>query len=152
MPAPTSAPAPTPAPVPAANPEVTTIVEFRLAQSQPEKNLLPLPIGNHVLYYFPPPVLTGADLAWAAAMKTKEGQAYVHIEFSRQGAQRLAQLTQFNSGRWLLITVDGHLVAGPRIGAPITDGAINMTTGTERDAARIAKALIGAVGHEQSLK
>ncbi|MFC4203440.1 hypothetical protein ACFOY1_21010 [Candidimonas humi] len=127
-------------------------MEFRLAQSQPGQNLLPLPIGKYVLYYFPPPVLTGADLALAESMKTSEGQAYVHIEFNRQGTQRLAQLTQFNGGRWLLITVDGKLVAEPRIGAPISDGIINMTTGTDIEAARIVNGLIGAIGHEGNPK
>ena len=116
-------------------------MEFHIAQSQPAQNLLPLPIGKNVLYYFPAPIFTNADLVRAAPMRTEQGQAFVHIEFNRQGAQRLAQLTQHNSGRWLLITVNGWLVAEPRIGAPIADGVMNVAANTDRDAARIAKQL-----------
>lgn len=78
-------------------------------------------------------------------MKTEQGQAFVRIEFNRKGAQRLAQLTQHNSGRWLLITVNGWLVAEPRIGAPIADGVMNVAANTDQDAARIAKQLNSSV-------
>ncbi|WP_198958952.1 SecDF P1 head subdomain-containing protein [Candidimonas nitroreducens] len=127
-------------------------MEFRLAQAQPANNLMPLPIGKRLFYYFPVPVLTGADLDWAVPRKTGQGQPFVHIKFNQKGAQRLAELTQRNKGRWLLITVNGNLEAGPRIGDPIDNGIIDMATNTDSEAARFAGELNGSVHRETSLR
>ncbi|MHA3905062.1 SecDF P1 head subdomain-containing protein [Castellaniella sp. WN] len=120
-------------------------VEFRLAQSQPANGLRPLQVGNQTLHYLPSPVMTGSDLVRAVPMKSKQGQPFVRFEFSPQGAQRLAGLTQRNVGRWLLITVNGNLVAAPRIGGPMTGGVMNMSTDTERNAVLIANEVNGSV-------
>lgn len=130
---------------PAPSRTVSTIVEFRLAQSQPARNLTALHIGKQTLYFFPPPVLTGNDLARAIPMKTSQGQPFVRLEFNQAGAQRLAALTRQNAGRWLLITVNGKLVAAPRIGGPMTQGIMNMTTDSDRNAVLVANDMNGAV-------
>jgi len=127
---------------------VSTVVEFRLAQTQPAKNLSILHLGKDTLYYFQPPVLTGNDLAKAVPMKNQRGQAFVRFVFNRQGAQRLAQLSQSNAGRLLLVTVNGKLVAAPRIGGPMTEGVMNMTTDTDRNAVLIAGEVNGSVSRK----
>ncbi len=146
-----AAPGPAPAPAQAqraAAPQQAAqqpAVEFRLAQPERAPNLNELRMANATLWVAPQPVLARGDLSTVVPVKAKDGKSYVRFNFTQPGAQKLAALTQRFSGKNLVLTVGGNLVATPRIGRPITNGVLFVPMASEQQALNVA-AVIGGAG------
>lgn len=118
-------------------------VTFLLAQKTQAKGLTELKLQNGTLWYAPQPVLTRADLARVTPLKAQNGQGAVRFDFSPEGAQKLANITQRNKGRFLVIVVGDQLVSVPEIDAQLKDGALGFPTANEAQAQAIVDAIRG---------
>lgn len=97
-----------------------------------------------MLHILPTPVLTRADLASVVPMKTKEGTAFLRLQFTPEGAGKLGEITRRNVGNWLLFTVNNQFVELPRIGGPVANGVIDIGMGSEQNAINVANLIVGA--------
>ncbi len=136
--------APAAAPAPAAQPQPAPAVDFRLVQAQPGPQLQPIRVRGQVLHMQSAPVLTRADLARVTPMKTKEGAAFLRLQFTSEGAGKLGEITRRNVGNWLLFTVNNQFVELPRIGGPVANGVIDIGMGSEQNAINVANIIVGA--------
>jgi hypothetical protein len=118
-------------------------VDFRLAQTQQAKNLVEVKLGKQSIWVLPAPVLTRSDLSGVGPVKDKKGAAFVRFAFNPAGAQKLAAVSKQNVGKLLVLSVNGSLVAVPRIGAPVTEGILNIPAGSEQRAVAITNAIVG---------
>ncbi|MBB2919366.1 SecDF P1 head subdomain-containing protein [Cupriavidus alkaliphilus] len=142
-PAPTQAPAQAqPAPRAAAP---LPSVDFRLAQPERASGLNELRMANATLWVAPQPALSRSDLNTVVAVKAKDGKSYVRFGFTQAGAQKLAAVTQRFPGKVLVLTINGNLVATPRIARPVTNGLLFVPMGSEQQALNVA-AVIGGAG------
>jgi len=72
---------------------------------------------------FQPTGLTGADLARSAVQfEPNTGEPVVGLEFSAEGAQQFAQITEANVGKPVAIFLDEVPLMTPRVDEPITGG------------------------------
>lgn len=137
--------APAAAPAPAsAQPQPAPAVDFRLVQTQPGPQLQPIRVRGQLLHMQSAPVLTRADLARVTPMKTKEGAAFLRLQFTPEGAGKLGEITRRNVGNWLLFTVNNQFVELPRIGGPVANGVIDIGMGSEQNAINVANIIVGA--------
>jgi preprotein translocase subunit SecD len=120
------------------------VVEFRLAQSQPDTGLQRVQIGNQVMWVLPQPVLTRSDVRSLVAVKSREGKDYVQFTFTPAAAPRLAEISQRYRGKYLLLSVDRYLVSAPTIGGPMTNGELFVPATSAEDARQIAALAAGA--------
>ncbi|VVA47983.1 SecDF P1 head subdomain-containing protein [Serratia ficaria] len=126
------------------------LVEFRLAQAQAREGLNSLKLKDNTLYFTPDPVLTRGDLAGVTPMKSKQGQAFVNLRFTPAGAQKLAQVSGQNVGKWLVFTINNQLVGIPRLTHAVTNGNLNLTMSSEQEAINVADAIAGRVAGSNS--
>jgi preprotein translocase subunit SecD len=119
------------------------VVGFRLAQSQAKSGLNPLKLNDGTLYFSPTPVLTRSDLAEVTPMRSKQGQAFINIRFTPDGAKKLASVSRQNMGKWFVFTVNDQLVGIPKITQLINNGELNLTMANEQQAINVANAIIG---------
>ncbi|MBO1013247.1 preprotein translocase subunit SecD [Achromobacter sp. SD115] len=141
--APAAAPAPAAA-QPQPQPQPASAVDFRLVQAKPAAQLQAIRVRGQVLHILPTPVLTRADLASVVPMKTKEGAAFLRLQFTPEGAGKLGEITRRNVGNWLLFTVNNQFVELPRIGGPVANGVIDIGMGSEQNAINVANLIVGA--------
>ena len=133
-----------PAPAAAAQPQAAPTVDFRLVYAKPAAQLQAIRVRGQVLYMQPAPVLTRADLASVIPMKTKEGAAFLRLQFTPEGAGKLSEITRRNVGNWLLFTVNNQFVELPRIGGQVANGVIDIGMGSEQNAVNVANIIVGA--------
>lgn len=120
-------------------------VDFRLAQPERAPELKELRMANATLWFAPQPVLSRGDLNTVVAVKAKDGKHYVRFGFTQAGAQKLAAVTQRFPGKVLVLTINGNLVATPRIARPVTNGLLFVPMASEQQALNVA-AVIGGAG------
>lgn len=120
-------------------------VDFRLAQPERAPELQELRMANATLWVAPQPVLSRGDLNTVVAVKAKDGKHYVRFGFTQAGAQKLAAVTQRFPGKVLVLTINGNLVATPRIARPVTNGLLFVPMASEQQALNVA-AVIGGAG------
>lgn len=75
-----------------------------------------------------PPALTEADVVRAKAETNEWGEPQVRVDFSADGAKRLAEATEV-SGRRIAIRVDGDCLIAPTIRGHIEGGSVSIIGG-----------------------
>ncbi len=70
-----------------------------------------------------PTELTGADLQSAeVSFETNTGKPGISLQFSKEGGEKFAAITQRNIGKNLPILLDEDVITAPVVNEPITDG------------------------------
>src|SRR5690606_34720048 len=107
-------------PQPQATQQATvSVVEFYVAQAQGGPGLMEVKVPDGSLFMQRQPVLTRADLTEAAALVDREGQNFVGLRFTEEGARKLNDVSSQNIGNMLALVIDRELVAAPRIAEPL---------------------------------
>jgi preprotein translocase subunit SecD len=77
---------------------------------------------------FIPTDLSGADLENArVAFDSKTGKPSVSLQFTKEGGEKFAQITEKNIGKPLAIILDGELVSAPTVQEKIVGGQAQIT-------------------------
>lgn len=122
-------------------------VEIYVAQAESTAGLMAVAVPDGTLYLQNRPVLTRADLTDAAALSDRQGQHFVGLRFTPDGARKLIAVSRQNVGNMLAVVVGRELVAAPRItggleggtlafGVPSADAAASLAARIRGDAAR----------------
>ncbi len=97
------------------------------------------PVGNYtavrqngvLVYVDPTQTLTRNDLQNAVATRNSAGKAFVKLEFSASGRERLAALTSNNIGKSFAVTQKNRLISIINISKPITSGVLYVPMSSE---------------------
>jgi len=82
-------------------------------------------------------IITDVDISQAqAGLDPRTGEWIVALRLTSEGAQKLADYTQANTGRFLVITYDGSVISSPSIRTPILDGQAVITGDMDRVSAK----------------
>lgn len=121
-------------------------VEFYLAQTEPGQGLMEVKLPDGALYMQRKAVLTRADLTESAALVDKQGQNFVGLRFSEEGARKLNEISTQNVGKMLALVVERQLVAAPRISEPLNRGVLAFSVSSAQEATELATAIRGDAG------
>jgi len=113
-------------------------VEFFVAQSQAAEGLRAMPGPDGAIYLRAPAALTRADLTDAAALVNRQGQNFVGLRFTPEGARKLGEITRANAGNMLALVIGGELVAAPQIANTLERGVLSFGVPSAEAAAQIA--------------
>src|SRR5690606_22741433 len=94
-------------------------VEFYVAQPDQAPGLMAVAIPAGALHMQGQPVPTRSALAAAAALVDRQGQNFVGLRFTEEGARKLSDISSKNIGNMLALVMDRELVAAPRIAEPL---------------------------------
>jgi hypothetical protein len=130
-------------PAPSTAPSGSASVGFYIAQTDSAPDLMEVKLSDTSVYVQRQPVLTRADLTEAAALVDRQGQNFVGLRFSPEGARKLAQISSQNVGKLLVLVINGQLVAAPRIAEPLNRGVLAFGVDTAQTAAEIAARVRG---------
>ncbi|ANN73980.1 SecDF P1 head subdomain-containing protein [Bordetella bronchialis] len=130
------------APAPSTAPAASS-VGFYIAQTDSAPDLMEVKLSDATVYVQRQPVLTRADLTEAAALVDRQGQNFVGLRFSPEGARKLAQVSSQNVGKLLVLVINGQLVAAPRIAEPLNRGVLAFGVDSAQTATEIAARVRG---------
>lgn len=84
-----------------------------------------------------PSDLTGADVRDANVLFSEvDGSPGVGIEFTPEGAEKFARLTETNVGKVLPILLDGQVISAPTVQEKITGGSAQISGGFDLETAK----------------
>lgn len=107
---------------PAQKPARTVTVEFRLASVTPVENYQQYAApGGRTVFVAPEAFLTDADVATARLYADGKEQ-FIEIEFRREGAQTLAEVTRAQIGKPIAIFANDRLISAPLVQTAIASG------------------------------
>ncbi|CAM3397042.1 Preprotein translocase subunit SecD [Bordetella sputigena] len=129
-------------PAPSTAPAASS-VGFYIAQTDSAPDLMEVKLSDATVYVQRQPVLTRADLTEAAALVDRQGQNFVGLRFSPEGARKLAQVSSQNVGKLLVLVINGQLVAAPRIAEPLNRGVLAFGVDSAQTATEIAARVRG---------
>ncbi|MDM9560894.1 MULTISPECIES: SecDF P1 head subdomain-containing protein [Bordetella] len=118
-------------------------VEFYVAQPDQAPGLMEVKIPDGALYMQRQPVLTRSDLTEAAALVDRQGQNFVGLRFTEEGARKLNDISSKNIGNMLALVIDRELVAAPRIAEPLNRGVLAFSVPSAQAASEIAAKIRG---------
>ncbi|MBO9357895.1 preprotein translocase subunit SecD [Bordetella petrii] len=126
-----------------AQPATAAVVEFYVAQAQAGPDLMEVKIPDGSLFMQRQPVLTRGDLTEAAALVDRQGQNFVGLRFTEEGARKLNDVSSQNIGNMLALVIDRELVAAPRIAEPLNRGVLAFSVSSAQAASEIAAKIRG---------
>ncbi|HYG43125.1 MAG TPA: preprotein translocase subunit SecD, partial [Bordetella sp.] len=127
-------------------PATASVVEFYVAQAETSPGLMEVKIPDGSLFMQRQPVLTRGDLTEAAALVDRQGQNFVGLRFTEEGARKLNDISGQNIGKMLALVIDRELVAAPRIAEPLNRGVLAFSVPSAQAASEIAAKIRGDQG------
>ncbi len=131
-PPPSSAPATTP-PAPSASVASSSLIMY-VASRDATQGYTAVRQNGVLVYVDPTQTLTRNDLQNAVATRNSAGKAFVKLEFSPSGKDRLANLTSNNIGKSFAVTQKNRLISIINISKPITSGILYVPMASEEAA------------------
>jgi preprotein translocase subunit SecD len=124
--------------------ETRVKVEFRRAESKPAEGLTEATVGNtkDKIYLHKTADATNEDLADARVDTLNEPVAVI-VVFTKEGAKKMAKLSEEHKGKRLAIVVDGKVISAPIVRAPFRAQATLTGLSNKEEAERIVKAVKG---------
>jgi preprotein translocase subunit SecD len=123
-------------------------VEFRRAEVEPADSLTQATVqgSGQKIYLHKDADLTSADVAVARVVKAdvlgdRKETFSVDVQFTKQGANRMAVLSQEHHGKPLAILFDGKVISAPLIMSPLSETVVIAGGFTDAEAKRLADAL-----------
>jgi len=120
-------------PAPSSSVASSSLIMY-IASRTPTQGFTAVRQNGVLVYVDPTQTLTRNDLQNAVATRNSAGKAFVKLEFSSAGSQRLATLTGNNIGKSFAVTQKNRLVSIISIGKPITSGVLYVPMSSEQAA------------------
>jgi len=120
-------------------------VEIRRAESEPADGLSEATVAgtNDKVYLHKSAELTNEDIAEARAAVDGQQKPVVEIVFTKEGAKKMAKLSEQHQNKHLAILVDGKVISAPIIRARISERALIAGKFTKDDVEKLAKEING---------
>jgi preprotein translocase subunit SecD len=119
-------------------------VEFRRAENKPAEGLTEATVGNSrdKVYLHKTADATNEDIA-DARVDTLNDPVAVIVVFTKEGAEKMAKLSEGHQGKPLAILVDGKVISAPIVRATFRNQAIITGLSSKEEAERIVTGLKG---------
>jgi preprotein translocase subunit SecD len=119
-------------------------VEFRRAEDKPAEGLTEATVGNtkEKVYLHKTADATNEDIA-DARVDTLNDPVAVIVVFTKEGAKKMAKLSEGHQGKPLAILVDGKVICAPIVRATVRDQATITGLSSKEEAERIVRGLKG---------
>jgi preprotein translocase subunit SecD len=120
-------------------------VEFRLADVTPFEGAEPQPVSfqKEKLYLSKTAVIANADIASATAVRYPQVGEVVALQFKKEAAARLKELTERNLGKRMVVLLDDRILIAPSIATPFGDSAMLEQDPDPKGTANRIRASIG---------
>jgi preprotein translocase subunit SecD len=120
----------------------TTLLEIRLAETEPARGLVQATVANsdRQIYLHEELLVTNNDVLRARVVQNN-GHFNVAVTFSEVGATAMARATATHVGKPIAIILDGSVIAAPIVRDAISADALLTGNFTQAEAARIASGL-----------
>ena len=120
-------------------------IEFRRAESKPAEGLTEAMVAGtkDKVYLHKLADAGNDDIAEARAKEDGQGKPAVEIIFTREGAKKMAKLSEQHKDRPLAILVDGKVIAAPIVRAKFSERAIITGNFTQAEVDRLVKGVNG---------
>jgi preprotein translocase subunit SecD len=119
-------------------------VEFRRAETKPAEGLVEATVGSSKdkIYLHKTADATNEDIADARVDTLNEPVAVI-VVFTKEGAKKMAKLSEEHKGKPLAILVDGKAISAPIVRSTFRDQATITGLSSKEEAERIVKAIKG---------
>jgi preprotein translocase subunit SecD len=123
--------------------EKKEVVEFRRAETKPADGLAEAVIaGTTQKVYIPKNAdATSSDIAEAKATLDPGGSPAIEIVFTKEGAKKMAALTERHLDKPLAILINGKVVSAPVVRVKLLERAQIQGTFTQEEIERLVKAI-----------
>jgi preprotein translocase subunit SecD len=118
-------------------------VEFKRAETKPTDGYVEATIEgtNEKVYLLKRADATGADIAKASAGTDDNNNPLIEIEFTKDGAKKIAALSEAQQNKRIAIVIDGKVVSAPLVRAKIGSRAQITGKFEKQEVERIIKAI-----------
>jgi len=109
------------------NPQNRVKIEFRLAESSPSEGLQEVSIEgtSEKLYVRKEVIVSNKDVVAARPIPSLVPNSFdIEIEFSDEGAKKIAKATSENIGKRIAILIDGKAIVAPVVRSTISNKAV----------------------------
>ena len=119
--------------------------EVRRAESKPAEGLTEATVAGTKMkvYLHKEADLTGEDVDKARAAVDDQGRPAIEVIFTKEGARKMARLSEQHTGKPLAVLFDGKVISAPVIRARFSARALVTGMFSEGEAEKLAKAITG---------
>lgn len=120
-------------------------LELRRAEAKPAEGLTEATVaGTKVKVYLHKEAdLTGEDVDKARASVDDQGRPAIEVIFTKEGARKMARLSERHAGKPLAILIDGKVVSAPVVRSKFSARALITGMFSEEEAEKLAKTITG---------
>jgi preprotein translocase subunit SecD len=118
--------------------------ELRRAENEPAEGLVEyaLESPNHKIYLHKEAFITNKDVLNALVVIDEHtGHFNIEITFTKEGAERIAQITEQHIGKPIAVLFDNRVVTAPIVNSRVSDTAIISGQFSKAEAERIASGI-----------
>jgi len=118
-------------------------VEFRRAERKPAEGLTEAIVAGTAdkVYLHKSADATNADIIEARAAEDGQQRPAVEIIFTKEGAKKMAKLSEQHKDKPLAILVDGKVISAPVVRAQFSERALIGGNFTKEEVARLVKGI-----------
>jgi preprotein translocase subunit SecD len=118
--------------------------EVRRAETKAADGLIEAMVAGKKVYLHKAVAATNEDIATARVVEEVEGGVAIEFTFTRDGAKKMAKLSEQHEGKPVAILIDGQVISAPVLKARISERARITGTFTRQEAEKIVKGLNGS--------
>jgi preprotein translocase subunit SecD len=120
-------------------------LEFRRAESKAADGLTEKTVegSKTKVYLHKTADATNEDVAQASVATDDQERPTIEITFTKQGARKIAKLTEEHKGKLLAIVIDGRVISAPIIRDPFSERAVITGTFSKEEAEKLARSIKG---------
>jgi preprotein translocase subunit SecD len=118
-------------------------LEVRRAETKAADGLIEATVAGKKIYLHKTAEANNEDVAEARVVEAEGKKPAIEIVFTKDGAKKMATLTEQHIDKPVAILIDGKVVAAPVVKAKISDRAQITGEFTKEDAEKIVKGLTG---------
>jgi preprotein translocase subunit SecD len=116
-------------------------IEFRRAESAPADGLIEARVAgsDQKVYLHKTADATDKDVADIRVTADQRGEPAIEITFTREGAKKMARLSERHNGRPVAVLVDGEVISAPIVKAKFSTKALITGRFTVEEVEQIVK-------------
>lgn len=120
-------------------------IEFRRAETTPGEGLTEatVPGTRNKVYLHKSADATNEDIAKARPIEDTRKNPAIEITFTKEGAKKMAKLSEEHKGKPLAILIDGKVIIAPQVTAKLSDKVWITGNFTKEEVEKLVKSING---------
>jgi preprotein translocase subunit SecD len=117
--------------------------EIRRAETKAADGLIEATVAGEKIYLHKTPDATNEDIAEARVVENSGQKAAIEVVFTREGAKKMATLSEQHTNKPVAILIDGKVISTPVVKTKFSERARITGEFTKEQAEKIVKDLTG---------